>query len=296
MDSLPEELKMSIISKLKNPKDIGSFLSTNKLNKKLIDLYPTNHPNFIKAYNDSLKTVATRKISISKIDPDALLKKCEALYEYMNVEFVLPKKSKTYILPTNVYQKVQIFNKAIVIYLKMIIKDNSYIYYLSKIISFKSGLVDLYGIRAVRKYALIEFELYKLYILSYLLKPSALYSKEHLRDAAYWIFEFSRDGITGFVAKARPSQIVCAAFIKYYFSNSSKSLADFITTYKNTPSQNFIISSISKEKILKQCIVFMLTDKHAVSTFTKEACALDLSLIEPTQDYKKLYNTTIEEA
>lgn len=276
MENSLEELKQLIISS----------------NYRKVALHPTNHPNFTEYYRKSVKVA---NISCKNVDTKQLLQKCSDLYEYMKVEFSLANSTTKYILPTNVYQKVQIFNKAINIYLTL--NKNYNIYSLAQIVSFKSGLTDLYGIIGARKYIVIEFELYKFYIISYLLAPNSLYEDKHLCEAAYWVLRFSRDGIIGYVNKAHPSQILCAAFIYYYFSNSQTALEEFITTYKNTPSQNFITDiTADKETLLKQCIVFMLTDKHAVSTFTKEACALDLSLIEPTQDYKKLYNTTIEEA
>lgn len=303
LDNLPDELKRSIISKLKKPSNISSFLSTNKSNNALISLYPVNHPNFTKAYIESLKVVSNQNASVTKIDPKKLLQKCTDLYESMKVEFSLPKRNtsfffsrptKTYTLPTKIYQKVQIFNKAIIIYLKMSIQNKCYLYYLAKIISLKSGLSDLFG-RGVRKYIVIEFELYKLYIISYFLKPNRQYSRSQLCDAAYWMLNFSRNGIVGNVAKAAPAQILCASFIHYYFSNSAESLADFIQTYNNTtPSQKFIKSPTDdKNDILSQCIVFMLTNNKAVSCFTKDACALDLSLIDTEQDYKQLHQTTL---
>ena len=295
---LPDDIIYRIHSGLK-PRDSNNLRSTNRANIQLSKVplyYSTNHINFRKAYSDAVQFASAQTSLISRKKPtlDSLI-----VY-YSNVsDNIIPtitlSNNKRYVLSQKDYSKVQIFNKGILIYLQILKKGvnyNHYIYGLAQVISHKSRLSDVFSSDRIKKYRIIEFELYKLYVVSYLLQPTSKYNIEYLKDATYMIKYYSKAGIPGYVTEAHPKQLLCSTFMHYYFNNTEESLQEFLklaSSFTKNP-----IRSINKDKLLKYYLNFMIIEEKSISTFTKQANDVDLSLIDLKEDYKRTYLSTLK--
>jgi hypothetical protein len=98
---------------------------------------------------------------------------------------------------------------------------------------------------------------------------------------------YSKEGISGYVTKAHPEQLLCSTFMHYYFNNTEESLEEFLKLASSLTKNP--IRSINKDKLLKYYLNFMIIEEKSISTFTKQANDVDLSLIDLKEDYKRTY-------
>jgi len=263
-ENLPHDLKNLINSHL-TPYYSNNLRATDKSNRTLTKTplyYSTNNIHFIKAYSDALKFAGTpRKI------PD--LASLIAHYSQRENPTITLSNNRTYPLSKKANHKLQIYNKGILIYLQILKKGNydHYIYGLALLISEKSCLTQKH------KYRTIEFELYKLYVMSYLIKPTQHYDMKYLTDASYMIKHYSKVGIPGYVSVASDSQLLCATFIRYYFNKNPSTYKEFNDLFRITTNP-FIITN--ETDIYEQCMKFMIED----GGYYVSPKLIDLSLIE----------------
>lgn len=286
IQKLPTDTKR-LINDYLTVRESRNFRSTNKENRTLPPILPSyfiNNDKFITAYKSSLFLASKKQRSLISKTQIPELKDLMAYYS--NIYEDISRKD---------YLKVQLFNKGILIYLQIIDKEynDHYIFGLAQLISEKSGLVDVFGINGVKKYRLIEFELYKLYIMRYILKPSKKYNIKSLRDAVYMIKYYSENGIPGYVKKATPTQLLWATFLNYYFNNTDSTREEFNKLYSLTKNPIIDIRK-SKDDILQQYAEFMIKcGDRLKSVFLETSNNSNLSLIDENQDYKKLYLSNI---
>jgi hypothetical protein len=279
LEKLPDDLKHLISAKL-IPYDLNNLRATNKSNRTLQKkplYYSSNHEKFIKAYSDALKFAGKQQTClISKKIPEL-----QSLINYYSEvsnsskPIITLSNNRRYTLSGKEQQKKQIYNKGILIYLQILKKGdyNHYIYGLALLISAKSCL-RLFNDEQKHKYRTIEFELYKLYIMSYLVKRTQHYDMKHLQDASYMIKHYSEKGIPEYVSVADPQQQLCANFIRYYFNINLSTHKEFNNLLISTKDP-FIKNDTD---IYEQCLDFMIKEGKYVSVINPKS--IDLSLIE----------------
>ena len=305
ISNLPPDLQKKIAFST-NPIYSNRLRSAAKMSIHAMPLsYSTNNIQFKEAYYNATYIISKHSsVIVNDIVPPlhALIKKYDIIYDNATITDI---------------KKFSLYNKGILLYLQIInksVNNNYYLYGLAQVFSYKSGLQDLADIETPIKskipwfnqikYRIIELELYKMYVLSYLLKPNVKYDTTYLRTAIDVIKYYDENGITSYVKKASHSQLLCTMFLNYYFWNTDDALDTFLNTflkyYADTTINPIVITLTEKMRkaskinkielkeivitlkphILKNCIEFMINNELSISQFTPKAIALDLSLID----------------